>query len=118
MRGEKKYREELVAEYLAGGVSYREMEARYGVASSTLQRWVHGVQKAGVVRGEGSGSEERRGEAVSGSEAGKEDLGAEVKRLREELRKARLHNELLNAMIDIAEEQLEVPIRKKPGAGR
>jgi transposase-like protein len=115
MKGRDKYREELVAEYLAGGVSYREMAARYGVASSTLQRWVEAAEKAGGLKRSDAagGSSERVG---VGGPAGEEDLAAEVKRLREELRKARLHNELLNAMIDIAEEQLEVPIRKKPGA--
>ncbi|MGH9949942.1 MAG: helix-turn-helix domain-containing protein [Pyrinomonadaceae bacterium] len=40
MKGRKKIREEAITEYLAGDVSYREMEARYGVSSSTLNRWV------------------------------------------------------------------------------
>jgi hypothetical protein len=44
--------------------------------------------------------------------------GAEVRRLRKELEEARLYNKLLNAMIDIAEEQFEIPIRKKRGARR
>jgi len=38
-----------------------------------------------------------------------------VKQLQEELRKAKLHNKLLNAIIDIAEEQLKIDIRKKSG---
>lgn len=45
-------------------------------------------------------------------------LTTDVRRLRRELEEARLHNKLLNAMIDIAEEQFEVPIRKKSGAKR
>lgn len=47
-----------------------------------------------------------------------EILPSDVKQLQEELRKARLHNKLLNAMIDIAEEQLNVDIRKKSGTKR
>lgn len=46
------------------------------------------------------------------------ELSADVRRLRKELEEARLYNRLLNAMIDIAEEQFEIPIRKKPGARR
>jgi transposase len=46
------------------------------------------------------------------------ELSAEVRQLRKELEEARLYNKLLNAMIDIAEEQFEIPIRKKPGAKR
>ena len=47
-----------------------------------------------------------------------EEMPGDVKSLQEELRKARLHNELLSAMIDIAEEDLGLPIRKKYGAGQ
>lgn len=43
---------------------------------------------------------------------------AEMKQLREELEKERLKNKLLSAMIEIAEEQLGVDIRKKRGARR
>jgi hypothetical protein len=41
-----------------------------------------------------------------------------VKQLQEDLRKARLHNELLNAIIDIAEKELKIEIRKKSGTKR
>ena len=107
MRERDKGKEELVGEYLAGEASYREMEARYGVSSSTLQRWV----RAAGVSAKRSAAGERPGEAVQEG-----NLASEVKRLQEELRRADLHNKLLNAMIDIAEEQFEVPIRKKRGA--
>ena len=45
-------------------------------------------------------------------------LSNEVKQLQQELRKAQLHNKLLNAIIDIAEEQLKIDIRKKSGTKR
>jgi len=38
--------------------------------------------------------------------------------LQEELRKSKLHVELLNTMIDIAEDQLKISIRKKSGTKR
>ena len=59
-----------------------------------------------------AGGEDERGEQNLASQ----DLALEVKQLQEELRKAQLHNKLLNAMIDIAEEQFAIPIRKKRGA--
>jgi hypothetical protein len=40
----------------------------------------------------------------------------EVKELQRQLDEARLHNKLLTAMIDIAEDELGIPIRKKRGA--
>ena len=45
-------------------------------------------------------------------------LPTNVKQLQAELRKAQLHNQLLNAMIDIAEDQLKIDIRKKPATKR
>ena len=117
-RGEKR-KKELVAEYLAGEMSYREMEERYGVSSSTLQRWVKaaGAEAARVAKAASVGIKTEQSTQAAGDPAG-EDLGSEVKRLREELRRAELHAKLLNAMIDIAEERFEIPIRKKHGARR
>lgn len=95
-------KELIVEEYLKGDVSLREVGRRYGVDHVSLHRWV----------------KEHRNER-SLTEAGytKEEAG-EIKRLRKELEDARLTNELLVAMIDIAEEQMGIDIRKKRGARR
>ncbi len=47
-----------------------------------------------------------------------EELPEDVKQLQNELRKAILQNKSLNAMIDIAEGQLKIDIRKKSGYKR
>ena len=101
----RKRKKDVIEEYLRGGRSYRELGAKYGISSSTLQRWVEGA---------GRDRTGKAGEAEKGEEAA--DAAAEIRRLREELRRERLRSELLNAMIDIAEEQFEIPIRKKRGA--
>jgi transposase len=102
-----KIREKVVMEYIIGGQSYRELEEVYGVASSTLQRWVAA-----------SGLERREAGEEAATKGEKETPTEEIRRLRKELEEARLHNKLLNAMIEIAEEQFEIPIRKKRGAKR
>lgn len=64
----------------------------------------------------GTGDEEcgvGKGEVLS---TRREPMSAEIRRLEAELRRERLHNKLLNSMIDIAEEQMGVSIRKKHGA--
>lgn len=33
-------REQIVLEYLSGGVTYRQLEAKYGLSHSQIQRWV------------------------------------------------------------------------------
>ena len=97
-----KKKEQIVEEYLSGGVTYRELGALYGVSKSTLQRW-----------GEGAGGEDKKADKKK-----EKDASDEVKRLRRELDEALLYNELLNTMIDIAEEEMGVKIRKKRGAGQ
>jgi hypothetical protein len=42
-------------------------------------------------------------------------MPTDIKTLQAELRKSRLHNKVLLAVIDIAEQELGVPIRKKYG---
>jgi transposase-like protein len=113
MKTMEKKREEIVAEYLAGEESYRELETRYGISTSTLQRWVQAGVRQTREGGETiTGGVERTEEGVSDAS----QPWSELKRLRSELRRAELHNKLLNAMIDIAEDQMGVKIRKKPGA--
>ena len=114
MKGREKRREEIVSEYVEGDASYRDMEARYGVSSSTLHRWVKTAGLAGRRQGASGGGRPEEDHAVNGES--ELNLAAEVKRLRSELHRSELHVKLLNAMIDIAEEELEVPIRKKRGA--
>lgn len=103
---EQQIRVQVVREYLAGGTTYRRLAKKYGVPRTTICRWVEQA---------GGGEDGERGDVRTGKES---DELAEVNRLREELEKARLKNKLLNAMIDIAEEQLGVDIRKKRGARR
>lgn len=94
-----------MAEYLLGEMSYRSLGRKYGVDFRTLHSWVS----------------KYRGESVSKKKEksvnqGRSELPADIKELQEELRKAKLKNKLLDAMIDIAEDELKISIRKKSGA--
>ena len=111
--GQEKRKETIVAEYLGGGISLREMEAKYGINHRTIHRWVKEHRA-------GNGPEREAAERVGARlAAGEKDVSpTEIKRLRRELEEARLYNKLLNTMIDIAEEQVGVVIRKKHGAKR
>ena len=89
----------------AGGVTVRELAERYGLKRTTLHRWIkaHG-------RGEG-----RAGVVANRAQAMKA-MPKEVGRLQRELYEARLEAKLYKAMIEIAEEQMGIEIRKKCGA--
>ena len=113
--GQDEKKIEVVTEYLKGGVTLRELERRSGVRSSTIHRWVKDYEARKVWAKEAD--EEAKGKKAWRSLVLKDtELSADVRRLRKELEEARLYNKLLNAMIDIAEEQFEIPIRKKSGA--
>ena len=97
MNRREEIREGIVAEYLTGKTTYRELSEKYRYSLGTIHRWVkEAVRKRPVDSGGGDPEEE-------------------IKRLRAELRRSELHNKLLNAMIDIAEGDLGVSIRKKRG---
>lgn len=110
--GQEDKKAEVVAEYLGGGVTLRELERKHGVNFRSIHRWVKGCEAAKGPKDEAKG---KAGRALVVRET---KLSADVRRLRKELEEARLYNKLLNAMIDIAEEQFEIPIRKKSGAKR
>ena len=99
--------EAIIAEYLLGDTTYRKLGSKHGVDFRVIHHWVSKFQgklvkkvKPKIKIKEGTHQEE---------------LPTDVKQLQEELRKAKLHNKLLNAMIDIAEDQLKIYIRKKSG---
>ena len=126
MKGRRVIREEVITEYLSGEYGYRELELRYGIGKSTLQRWVKaagGGESREKVPEAGKKVEAARTVGLTeapteGVELSESEAGAEIKRLRRELYKKQLHTELLNAMIDIAKEELGIDLRKKHGLKR
>lgn len=97
--------EAIIAEYLLGDTTYRKLGAKHGVDFRVIHDWVTRFQ----------GKPVRKIKPKINAELPKEELPTDVKQLQEELRKVKLHNKLLNAMIDIAEDQLKIDIRKKSG---
>lgn len=111
MGQEDKIKKVVVREYLSGKYSLRELAGVYGIGKTTVHKWVKEAERAGI-------RQELRGRPVSSIAGSDDEAAAEIRRLRAELRNAELHNKLLNAMIDIAEDDLGVDIRKKRGSGR
>lgn len=100
-------REAIIAEYLLGNTTYRKLESKHGVDFRIIHHWVS--------KFEGKVMKKTKSKTKLSNDDLKESLPNDVKQLQEELRKAKLHNQLLNAMIDIAEDQLKINIRKKSG---
>jgi transposase-like protein len=96
----------IISEYLAGGITYRELSQKHGVSFKGIQRWVTKYTGAHPVY---------VNNAIKAKTQQMENIPDEVRQLQNELRKAKLQNEMLNAMIYIAEEQMNIKIRKKSG---
>lgn len=103
-------KEEIIAAYLVGNTSYRKLSAMYGIDFRMIHSWV--MNYSG--KSKKSPSKPKAAAAITPGDS----MPADVKKLQAELRKAQLHVQLLNAIIDIGERELGVDIRKKYGAKR
>ncbi len=105
-------KEKIVEEYLAGELSMSELAKKYGFGKTSVCRWVMEYERT-------SGSKAEILKAlispVMEQKENAEVLPADIATLQKELEQERLRNKLLTAMIDIAEEELKIPIRKKYG---
>lgn len=105
-------KQQIIDEYLLGNAGYRVLSKKYGVSRSAINRWVMDFQ--GRPR-----SKSRVLKAVHlplmKQDDSREKMPKELEALQKELAKERLRNKVLTAIIDIAEEELKIPIRKKYG---
>lgn len=106
---------QIVRVCLSRLIPYSEVMRRYGVGSyGMLYRWIN-------LYGDRILAEELNIELVKKSlpetetKSPEETLSLRVKQLENELRAAQLKAALYEAMIDIAEKDLKIPIRKKFG---
>jgi transposase-like protein len=107
-------KEALIKKYLLGGYSYRQMEREYGIKRSVLNRWVLNAQ--GIPHSQ-SGSRKTVVLPVMPKKSS-EESSTHVEQLQKQLDQQKLNNKLLTALIDIAEKELNIQIRKKSGTKR
>lgn len=104
----KKEKRAVINAVLHQGMGYREAQVAFGLCSvDSVRRWV-------------KQSEEEKADfcVVVEPMAKKEQEPEDVAALRRELELAKLKIEALNTLIDVAEDQLKIDIRKKSGARR
>ena len=114
---------QVIREYLVGGTSYRELSAKYGMSRDVINKWVlihQGIHNLPP-------SEMQQKYSISSMNSSKKKLTAEqlhsteilqqkIAALEKQLQWEKLRCEALDTMINVAEKQLNIPIRKKPGA--
>ena len=101
-------KEIVIAEYLSGGITYRKLGEKHGIDFRTINSWVMKYK----------GKSRNRNPKIVVKESTIETIPTDVVKLQKQLSTALLHAQLLNAMIDIAEKELKIDIRKKSGTKR
>ena len=112
----------VIQEYLAGGTSYRKLSAKYGMSRDVINKWVminqgiHNLQP----------SEQQQKYYISAMNSSKKKFTTEqqeslqamqekIALLEKQLQWEKLRADALDTMINVAEQQLNIPIRNKPG---
>ena len=110
-------KKQAVFRVLSGELRKSEAEREYQIAgNATLDNWMerygHGILSEHKELLEGMGTRKKK-EAVKGKEPETEELRRRVKQLERDLQDAKLRAEAYSLMIDLAEKELKVAIRKK-----
>jgi transposase-like protein len=105
-------KQQIIKAYLLGKGSFRQLASQHGMGRTTIHRWVKEFcgQSSEV-------SKQSKAVNLPVMKKPKTDkaLPADITALQKELQQERLRVKLLTTMIDIAEDELKIPIRKKYG---
>jgi len=102
-------KDQIITEYFTGVGSFRELGKRHRVCYMKVYRWVRDFQK------ENPAFKPPEKEITLPEMNQANTLTRNITELQQQLAKELLRNKLLNTVIDIAEAELKVPIRKKFG---
>ena len=104
------FKKAVVQEVLSGGLCKDEARRKYGIrGNSAILNWMRKFDVSNASAMKAKKKQERTSKS-------NEELEAENLRLKQELEIEQLRSRALNVMIDIAEKQFKIPIRKKSGA--
>jgi transposase len=108
---------QVVQEYLSTDISQEELKTKYNYTGcNNIYRW---MRKFGLSKPNEDQIELHRAMAKEKQKSSLEqDLELKIKKLEEDLKREQFRTKALNVMIDIAERELKVDIRKKSGAKR
>jgi transposase-like protein len=113
---------QIITEYLTQGVGFRQLAQKYGISRTTICKWVaihqgiHNLPLTEKQKKYSTSSMNSSPKKASSAASSTEALQQKIDALEKQLEWEKLRSEALNTMIDIAEKDLNIPIRKKPGA--
>jgi transposase-like protein len=116
-------REQAIREYLTQGTGYRKLAAKYGVSRTTICNWVQihqGIHNIAPTEKQQkyylSGMNSKPATLSEEAFKKQQELEQKIALLEKQLAWEKLRADALDIMINIAEKQLDIDIRKKPGS--
>ncbi|RYD76041.1 MAG: hypothetical protein EOP53_15445 [Sphingobacteriales bacterium] len=115
-------KEQIIQEYLKTGCGFRKLEKKYGVSRTTICKWVlihQGIHNLPPTEKQQSYSTSSMNSSPKKSagknQQSKDELLQKIATLEKQLAHQELRAEVLDTLINVAEKQLNISIRKKSG---
>ena len=116
-------KQQIIQEYLTQGGGFRKLAAKYGISRTTLCKWVmvhQGIHNLPPTEKQQQYSvysmSNKYSKLNTEEQQSAEALQKKIAVLEKQLEWEKLRVEALDTMINIAEKDLNIQIRKKPGA--
>lgn len=113
---------QVITEYLTQGIGFRKLAKKYGISRTTICKWVavhQGIHNLPLTEKQKRYSTSSMNSSPKKSTEDQQSIEAlqqKIATLEKQLEWEKLRSEALDTMINIAEKDLNIPIRKKPGA--
>jgi transposase-like protein len=114
-------KEQIITEYLTQGCGFRKLAAKYGISRTTICKWVlihqgiHNLPATEKQHKYSNSSMNSSPKKSTSTNQQTEELQQKIALLEKQLQWQILRADALDTMINIAEKQLDIQIRKKPG---
>ena len=111
-------KDQIIHEYLNTGCGYKKLQDKYGVGKGIIRNWVlvyqevHNLPKTACQQKHYISPMEREQQKATGEQHALLD---KIALLEKQLQHQELRAEVLDKLIDVAERDLNISIRKKPG---
>lgn len=116
-------KEQIIREYLEQGCGYRKLGEKYGISRTTICKWVqiyqgiHGLQRTQkqhnhYLRDMNDPQKKR----LPKKQITAQDLEKKIATLEKQLQWEKLRADALDTLINVAEDKLNISIRKKRGS--
>lgn len=115
-------KQQCITEYLTQGMGYRQLAKKYGVSRTTINKWVmihQGIHNLPPtqkqVQYNNSSMNSSKQKNTNEQQQDLQDLQQKIAVLEKQLQWEKMRGDALDTMINIAEKQLDITIRKKSG---